>query len=785
MKIIKTVITAAVSLALFVTTVFPSLAQMPDSGYFPQFHGETGSVGVIDAKTPMTAEKTAEKYAKKFGNSWNDTPGTPIVVGDSLYCLVAGQKKLYRVSKDNGNVIATADCDGTSQFFSLIAYGEGKIFVPRSAKIDGNNVTVVYAYDAETLNQLWISEPIGKPEDRVTPLGSIVYSNGYIYLGVSNGSGAKGAFACVPAADGDTVTPDEIKKAAWQYMPEDGMKSGYYWCGGAVAGNAFVFGGEATELVSHSLTDETVYDRLVLEDNPTAGIRSTVYYDEATRRVFATTKSGYIYSVKLNADNTFDAASLIKTSLGSENTSSPVVFGGRVYVGGGGISGKYGFSVLNAEDLSVIYQISDFKSQSSPVLTTAYANEQNGMTVVLYLTDYQTSKLYAVYDSAGQTTAQFECIATPSATQYCTQSIAADEDGNIYYYNDGGTIFCFGQKNESDAIYTADDVKNQIALYASQPVTAGMLTALQRIKTRMEALDTPSDVTNAEILNKMIDDATALSDQQETVKRLNEELANLDAEAVTLADDAAVTNWLAAYYGLTDENRAGVVRSAELLAAANKLKELKDAAAISELNEKIAALPNEESLTLKGEAEVKSVIQLLSLQNEEVRGAVNSEKLDRLALKLAELHSAVDTLDNAIETQLDPVLITEKHRDAVASLTSDYNALSEDDRAFVKNADTLLYAQRVLAGLDRGVIIAEVFEKLYGTDLVYTYYGDGFTLTFNGADVTDISSDYVIDKNNIPATGDTRNPLIFVVIAAVCAVILVGSIIYFKKGKVI
>lgn len=770
-------------MVLSVTTAAPVSAQMPDSRYFPQFRGETGSVGVIDAKTPITAQKTVEKYAKKFGSTWNDTPGTPIIVGDSIYCLVAGQKKLYRVNKDTGNVTATADCDGASQFFSLIAYGEGKIFVPRSAKIDGKNVTVVYAYDSETLNQLWISEPIGKPEDKVTPLGSIIYSNGYVYLGVSNSSGSKGAFACIAAADEDTETSDEIKKAAWQYMPEDGMKSGYYWCGGAVAGNAIVFGGEATELVSHSLTDETVYDRLVLEDNPTAGIRSTVHYDEATRRVFATTKSGYIYSVKLNADNTFDAASLMKTNLGSANTSSPVVFGGRVYVGGGGFSAKYGFSVLNAEDLSVVYQISDFKSQSSPVLTTAYANEQNGMTVVLYLTDYQTSKLYAVYDSKGQTEQNFECIATPSATQYCTQSIAADGDGNIYYYNDGGAIFCFGQKNESDAIYTATDVKNQIALYASQTITAGMLTALQRIKARMEALDTPSDVTNAEILYKMIDDATALSDQQATVKRLNEELASLDAESVTLGDDTAVTNWLAAYYGLTEENRAGVVRSAELLAAANKLKELKDAAAISELNEKIAALPSEEKLTLKGEAEVKSVIRLLSSQNEEVRGAVNSAKLDRLALKLSKLHSAVDALDSAIEMKLDPVLITEKHREAVASLTSAYNALSEDDRAFVKNADTLLYAQRVLAGLDRGVIIAEVFEKLYGTELVYTYYGDSFTLTFNGADVTDITSDYVIDKNNIPGTGDTSNPLIFIAIAAVCAVILFGSIIYLKKGK--
>ena len=174
---------------------------------------------------------------------------------------------------------------------------------------------------------------------------------------------------------------------------------------------------------------------------------------------------------------------------------------------------------------------------------------------------------------------------------------------------------------------------------------------------------------------------------------------------------------------------------------------------------------------------------MLSSQNEEVRGAVNSATLDRLALKLSELHSAVDALDSAIETQLDPVLITEKHRKAVEKLISAYNALSEDDRAFVKNADTLLYAQRVLAGLDRGVIIAEVFEKLYGTDLVYIYYGDGFTLKFNGADVTDITSDYVIDQNNIPGTGDTSNPLIFIAIAAVCAVILFGSIIYLKKGK--
>ena len=110
-------------------------------------------------------------------------------------------------------------------------------------------------------------------------------------------------------------------------------------------------------------------------------MRSSLCYDETTGRILVATKGGNIHSVKVGKDGTIDETSVQTTFLASDITSSPAVYRGRVYVGGGGISSTAGITVLDAETLKIIYQYNGILTQSSPVLTTAYATAENNYTV--------------------------------------------------------------------------------------------------------------------------------------------------------------------------------------------------------------------------------------------------------------------------------------------------------------------------------------------------------------------------------------------------------------------
>lgn len=736
MKKTKKLISAAIAAVLLLASVQTVFAQNVNTSQdelfnFSQFRGNSA---VVDSRTPITADNTTEKFAKKFGNTWNDTPGTPIIAGDSVYCLVAGQKKVYRLDKETGDVTAAADCDGAGQYFSYIAYGDGKIFVPRTVKVGSNNAAVVYAYDALTLEMLWVSDYVATPEDGATALGNITYNDGYIYVGVSNSKAENGAVACFKTEDTDASRSDETQAIVWRYKPEDGLKSGYYWAGATVVGNAALIAGEAAELVSHGLTNDTVFDRMILEEN-SKGVRSAVCFDETTRRIYAVSKSGFMYSVVLNPDNTFDKASLKSVEIGGSLTSSPVVFGGRVYVGGGGMSGKAGFTVINAETLEIIYQVTDIKSQSSPIITTAYANEDNGNEIFAYLTDFKTSELYAVSDCEGQTEPSYEKIAVPSATQYCSQSVSIDKQGKIYYYNDSGSIFCFAEKNETE--YTAKDVENQIKLYSAKKITAGSLTALKHIKARLNDLEDQSAVSNAAALDEMLAKAEALNNQYGIIEKLNAETAGYDFE--NTEDYEKVSEWSALYYSLSEENCLQVKNSAPLIKALNRLQAVKDREAAAALNAEIDSLPSTEQATLKYLSAVEALKNKVEMQTDAVKNLVNLEKLDAVLQYLKAVKKDVEEINSDIVSKIDPLNITLADKDTVTALLARYNALSDDNKKFVTESQALLYADSVIKDLENGKINSDVFENLYGTNKDYTYNGKGFTIKFNGNNITDIN----------------------------------------------
>lgn len=751
-SIVSLVLVLAVALSLPVS-ISATGTVSPEKEYlsYSQFRGEALSQGIIDSKTPVSKDSTVEKWAMKFGTGWSDVPGTPVIVGDYLYCLVAGQSKLYRVDANTGEILKSVPCAGKSQFFSTIAYYDGVIYVPRAAS--DNTGAVIVAYDEETMEQLWISEPIGGANSRIQPLSAVTGYDGHIYVGVSDGSASEGAYVCFDTVDENPEKSDEVKAPVWTYKPEN-MKSGYYWSAGAIVGDTIVFGGEATELVIHSLTEDKAYDTLVLEPDAASGIRSSVHYDAATNRVFVALKSGNIYSVKISGDNTFDTASVMKTNIGNDITSSPVVFGGRLYIGGGGISSGNGFTVMDSETLETIYQIDEVKTQASPIVTTAYATEENGYEVKMYVTDYggyasggytpTSSCIYMITDRQGQTEPEYEIIATPSQFQYCTQSAAIGADGSIYFYNDSGTMFCFSNKDDADGEYTAKDMINAISLFDFTGVTERDEYRLNRLKLRYDLMSDSekAKVTNYEKLEEMLEKIENLKNEEKIVAELNEYIKNVNPDELTIADSDTVNGWYAKYNALSAQSKALVENSEKLLKCVAIIENLNNQDAAANLNKLIAALPDADKVTLKDRDKILEVLSLYEIQSDEVKKTCDSEKLLAAADRAEELWTKVQALDERIFNEIDPLNTTLETEKTVAEIEKEYSLLSETDKEYVIRYDDVLFARRVIDSLKNGVIISEMLMNLAGSPDVYRAEYENAVFAFKGTDITDPTKDF-------------------------------------------
>jgi outer membrane protein assembly factor BamB len=130
-------------------------------------------------------------------------------------------------------------------------------------------------------------------------------------------------------------------------------------------------------------------------------------------------------------------------------TATPVVYGGRVYVGcQNGSAGK--FIVLDAKTMKAIYT-ADMKGypQGSMLVSTGY--EQTSGKIYVYSTyNAKPGGITVFEDCKGQTKVVKTELFTPDGDkqQYCISTISAGEDGTLYYKNDSGNIFALKEKND-------------------------------------------------------------------------------------------------------------------------------------------------------------------------------------------------------------------------------------------------------------------------------------------------------------------------------------------------
>lgn len=415
-------------------------SSLPDySGEWPTFRNSKNNNALTSTLTPDSAETAELKWAKKYGSGWSASTSIPIIVNENVYFIMGS--KIIRADKATGEALKEGTLKGSAGFSTnSLTYAEGMVF----AQV-GNGV--IQAFNADTLESLWVTESIGG--QTISP---ITYYNGYIYTGVWSGETKEQNFACFSVTDEDPTNGFETKYATW-LRPHAG---GYYWVGAYVNDVCAVFGSDDGSSGSNSPTAvlysvNPVTGSIIDTINDVKGdIRCCVVYDSG--RVYFTTKGGYLYSVGLNSNGTFDHASIKSIQIGSMSTSTPVIYKGRLYVGCSGKGYDWdgdsgsGIAVVDVSGgkLDIIYKASTpGYPQAGPLVSTAF--ESSTGKVYVYTTyNNNPGGIYIIEDSAGQTepSANNGNLYVPEKAyqQFCISTICADSEGTLYYKNDSGAL---------------------------------------------------------------------------------------------------------------------------------------------------------------------------------------------------------------------------------------------------------------------------------------------------------------------------------------------------------
>ena len=404
--------------------------------------------GATEAPTPTGA--TEEKWVAKLKESsdWSTYVSEPITAGDYLF-IVAGNT-LYQRDAKTGDVVKSAKLVSAISSVSRMAYADGLVLVPLG---DGR----VQALTADALTTVWVSEklPDGKGGAQQCQ-GNLTVSAGKVYFQTSAGwSGPGGYSVCLDLVTGKTV---------WKQQAV-GTKANYYWTGMGVSGD-YGFVGNMDGTVE---TVDLATGKSVSSLNLGASVRSGVTVAPGGKVIYVVSYDGYLHKLGVGTSGVLTELGRVSVSnsgkdgKGAESfgpTSTPVLAGDRIYVGGVSAdrAGKYGsyygqLTVIDTDDMSVIASVSKTTTGniSGEVKSTPVVSQQGDATYVYFTGNNNPGALYRykVGDAAAE-----EIYTPASANQnygMCTPAVGAD--GTLYYINDSGNLFAIAGK-EAPAVKT-------------------------------------------------------------------------------------------------------------------------------------------------------------------------------------------------------------------------------------------------------------------------------------------------------------------------------------------
>ena len=533
-------------------TAAPASSLTDVGAAWKNFRNSDFNMAITSARTPKAPETTALKWTAKLGSGYTAAPSVQIIVDNSL--IVMSGKNLYKLDLAKGETKATATMVNSPSYgYTPPTYAKGMIFCPL-------NGGIIQAFDAKTLESLWVYRDPGKGQ----ALSPITYSDGYIYTGFWNNETKSDSYVCLSVTDEDPNETTETKYATWTKS----VPGGFYWAGSVVVDDVLVVGtddgagGTTGTSRLYALNKKNGSEINHLDLTGLGDQRSSIAYSAG--RVYFTTKGGYLCSAAVSSSDG-KLSDLKWKKVSDQSTSTPIVYKDYVYfcAGSGVIEGASGsgyFVVADANTLEIVRAV-EMKGypQCSPLLSTAYEDEGY---LYFYCTYNKTPGGISLIKvkTADQSAERVE-LYTPEAglQNYCITSIICDTDGTLYYKNDSGYVFAVGVSTDAQK---AQQVQDQIAAIGTV-VTLDSESAIKAARTAYDAL------TDAQ--KKLVNNLSVLTDAEEKLAQLKKEKADQDAAdavivkiqavetAVASGDKAAIRSAIraarAAYNSLTSAQK--------------------------------------------------------------------------------------------------------------------------------------------------------------------------------------------------------------------------------------
>ena len=406
----------------------------------------TGNTSTVTS-APTSSSNAALAWKKNYGNN---NYSEILTLSDSIYFAssllnpdwTAQPAVLHRLNAKTGEETASL------QLFSAIdstcrpVYTDGVIVVPlANGRLQGISAT--------EMKTLWVSNAIAAGDMNMS---TVTAANGMVFTGTtSNWNATKGTFFGINAITGDCV---------WANKSED---AGYYWAGACKVGNVLVYGDNAGWLKAVDPATGKVVSQLKLS----SAIRSTVVSNEAGTTAYMTTNDGTLHVLSVAIDGSLSEQNVVLDSTKALCTSTPTLFEGNLYVGGGVYGSKGYFSVIDASTLQVKSTIEvPYYVQSTPLVAKAV----DGKTYAYFTCNGAETDENKIPTNGGG--AWVYCLETNTATKlfeatgdmanWCTKSIAMGADGTLYWTNDSGTLFALANTasssngNDSDSTQTPE-----------------------------------------------------------------------------------------------------------------------------------------------------------------------------------------------------------------------------------------------------------------------------------------------------------------------------------------
>ena len=466
----------------FSSAVFAEDSFIDDEGYYVEwwnFRNTETNNAVTQRPTPTNDKEAWGKWAVKYGSGWAAAPTPPIIVNGYIYIGVGNQ--VIKLDKETGEALQYSDEMPGNVGYAMHSpvYADGKIFVAitngRIAAINLSDLSLAWTTDNSDIIRGQTVSPISYVK---------IGETGYIYTGTWTKDG--GDLICA-STDDSNVTEDEngnrIKALTWHFNPQvvdaenleanDCVALGYYWTGAYVTDNYLAIGADNGSTLGDYVNDTAFYTL-----DPLTGeiidviygikgqVRSTAVYVDGY--LYFSTKGAKIYKIPVDEYGDMGEPSYIDMSEfgASMATATPVVYGGKIYLGVQGKGGEFnadgghGFVVAwDDEELSqesFVYNIPVPGYPQAGALLSNYHEDEDfdgdgiadGRVYLFFTYNAPPGGIFYTYDTPDQTeptelTVEESKIFVPASNkqQYCISSIVVDDEGILYYKNDSCYLF--------------------------------------------------------------------------------------------------------------------------------------------------------------------------------------------------------------------------------------------------------------------------------------------------------------------------------------------------------